>query len=340
VRRAIYQFRIDKFFFHFLFKIRFPIFAKINTGFSRKMKTTFFADENYAGRLDLFLAEKMGISRSAAQKIIRAGRVKISGKIAKKTGAEVSAGSKIAIENSPEKNPAEKLNPATNSDLKIIFEDSAFLGVEKPSGAVAVPDENYPTENVFSRVRKNFPNLKTVHRLDRETSGILLFAKNAAAASFLQKQFAARTVKKIYLAAVLGNLSVKFGTIDSPVARSEIDRQKMSIAVGAKKGRAAKTHFEILENFAGAQLLRVKLETGRTHQIRVHFAAIAHPLLRDEKYGNFPAEKKLKIPTAPRLFLHAAELEIISPATEKPVRIESELPRDLQTFLQKLQKLT
>lgn len=272
-------------------------------------------------RLDLFVAEKLSLTRSQSQKMIREGLVLVnseakSSKYTLKTGDEI-----CFVEGEKSISP----------DIKIIFEDKNILVVDKPAGITVHPAPGEKGETLSEIFASEYSDsLETnrdmiVHRLDKGTSGVMVLAKNRDARDFLAKQFAARKVNKTYLALVKGKLQPSEGVIDMPLSRDLISRNKIA---PADEGKDAKTLYKVEKYFQGYTLVSANPKTGRTHQIRVHFAAIGHPLCGDERYGvksNFP-----------RMFLHARKLSFISPTDQKRVAFESELPKELNNILNSL----
>ncbi|PIQ92266.1 MAG: pseudouridine synthase [Parcubacteria group bacterium CG11_big_fil_rev_8_21_14_0_20_39_14] len=236
--------------------------------------------------------------------------------------------------------------------MRTIYEDENILVIDKPAGIVVFPEDKMKGETLIARLLEKFPGLKNVgnaprygivHRLDKETSGILLIAKNNNALKFLQKQFQDQGVEKRYLALLTGNLKSERGIIETLIGRSPKDRKKQKVYLPgepqAQGKREAKTEYKVLtrlgQDFGGQRnytLIEALPKTGRTHQIRTHFAYIHHPIAGDKKYGskNQPCPKELK-----RLFLHATQLKIGLPNGEiKGFR--SELPEDLKRVIEQL----
>ncbi len=234
--------------------------------------------------------------------------------------------------------------------MDVIYEDDDILAVNKPAGVLAHPasgaDREEPT--IAGWLVKNLPEVKNVgddpeirpgivHRLDRETSGILLAAKNQEAFEYLKKQFQDRKIKKKYVALVVGEIKNKKGIIDLPIGKSKKDfRKKAANGRLAGKTREAITEYEVLEKFPGFTLVAAYPKTGRTHQIRVHFKAIGHPLVCDKLYGFKKASLKEFCPLGlKRHFLHAASLELVLPSGAR-IKLEADLPDDLEKALKLL----
>ncbi|MCF7846443.1 MAG: RluA family pseudouridine synthase [Candidatus Peribacteraceae bacterium] len=306
-------------------------------------------------RLDKFLAQELPqFSRSFLAKCV----LLVNSKKAK-PAQKVSAGDLVELKVPPLKDL--KIEPE-KIPLKIIFEDSEVLVIDKPSGMVVHPTDHgghvsgtlvnavlfYLGESPRSAKLRDAkkPLLRTplyergafrwgiVHRLDRETSGCLVVAKTESAKTFLAKEFSERRVEKFYLALLAGRLKTPKGRIDSPLGRSASDRTRRTISTAAD-AREAITEFEVLESFAEATLVRVKILTGRTHQIRVHFQALGHPVVGDTTYSSKKVQEKL---AAPRMFLHAAELKFHHPKTKKLVAVEAPLPEELKKYLSTLKR--
>ncbi len=232
--------------------------------------------------------------------------------IPKKSGEKISENDEITWEKE-EKNQQEI--PSNLPPPNILFENDDFLIAEKPMGIPTHFDDHH-ADCLLARILATGKTLSSVgapsrsgvvHRLDKDTSGLLIFAKTDAAHLYFQKLFATRQIKKTYLALVYGNSLPEEGTIDSPLGRDPRDRKKMRVAP-ENVGRKSLTHFRVLENYKETALVEVDLATGRTHQIRVHFSAIGHPVVGDVIYGNRKYDEKKK---SPRLFLHAEKLEFV-----------------------------
>jgi 23S rRNA pseudouridine1911/1915/1917 synthase len=218
--------------------------------------------------------------------------------------------------------------------LAIIYEDTDLLVIDKPAGLVVHPAPGHTGDTLVDRLRGYVTGLEMVgdsgrpgivHRLDKDTSGLLVVAKNAAAHAHLAEQMKNRSTVKRYLALVEGQMPVPEGVVDAPIGRDPRHRQHMAIVHSG--GRLARTRFRTLKYAEGRTLLEIQLESGRTHQIRVHMAAIHHPIVGDHVYGRIrPA------PQPPRQFLHAAHLELIHPSSQERLVFDSPLPADLAGF--------
>ena len=230
----------------------------------------------------------------------------------------------------------------------IIFEDDNILLVNKPAGITVIPDRIHTTrETLQSLLQKGHGRLFVVHRLDKDTSGVICFAKDEVSHKALSLQFQNHTVNKIYKALVKGRVANSSGTIKEPIAENPSWPGTMKVN---KRGKEALSIYEVLESFDHATLLQVEIKTGRTHQIRVHMAFIGHPLLVDEIYGQtsafylssvkrgykFSGEEER--PTISRLTLHASELSLVHPLTGQAMKFNAPLPKDMETVLRLLRK--
>jgi 23S rRNA pseudouridine1911/1915/1917 synthase len=257
----------------------------------------------------------------------------------------VEAGSEIVVEIEPK---AESTLDPADIPLTILWEDEDCLVVDKPAGLVVHPGPGHPGETLVNALLHHRPEVAgvgderkagLVHRLDRDTSGCLLVAKNDAAHRALSDQFAARTVEKRYWAFAWGHLRGTEGVFDAPIGRSTRDRQQMSSRT--RRGRRAVTRWRVVETYVVGQWLEVELETGRTHQIRVHLAEAGHPVIGDARYGGGAARARgfhgprrawarEVAAAAPRQALHALALAFDHPRTGERLRVEAPLPADLQ----------
>lgn len=288
-------------------------------------------------RLDKFVANRLPeISRAYVQQLIDAGKITVDGRPVKRT-FKMTPGEVIAVDL-----PAavvDELKPEP-IPLDIVFEDDDVLVIDKPAGMVVHPAPGHPGGTLANAVIAHAPEISVagsnrpgiVHRLDKETSGLIVVAKTDRARVSLVKQWNKRAVEKRYLALVRGVVEPNEGTIDVPIGRDPVARNKMAAVAG---GRGAVTHFTVRERFEAATLLDVLIDTGRTHQIRVHLAFIGHPVVGDEIYnraeGAFGGTKAI----VRRQFLHAAVLGFDLP-DGRPVRFESPLPPELTAALDAL----
>jgi 23S rRNA pseudouridine1911/1915/1917 synthase len=311
------------------------------------------AAEEAGERLDRVLAQRLAeLSRSRHKALILAGRVAIDGATIRDPGHRVNAGATVVLDLPP----AEEAEPAPeNIPLKVVFEDDELIVIDKPAGLVVHPAAGNWTGTLVNALIAHCGESLSgvggvkrpgiVHRLDKDTTGLLVVAKTDHAHLALSRQFAdhGRTgpLRRGYLAFVWGVPDRPRGTIDKPIDRHPRARDKMAVRAG---GREAVTHWEVLERYPGtdgkpvASLLACRLETGRTHQIRVHLAAIGHPLLGDEVYGpgfktkanQLPAEARSALEALGRQALHAYLLAIEHPSQGKNLEFRSELPDDLR----------
>jgi 23S rRNA pseudouridine1911/1915/1917 synthase len=286
-------------------------------------------------RLDALVARAFpDLSRSAVQRLIERGGVAVDGRIAR-SSFRPTAGQSVEVTIPP---PAETTLVARETPLSIVYEDADLLVLDKPAGLVVHPAPGHPDDTLANALRARYPDLQIggelrpgiVHRLDKDTSGLLVVAKNDSSMASLVDQMARRTVLKEYVALVHGAPAVSEGVIDAPIGRSPRDRKKMAVVAG---GREARTRFRVLERLGAYTLVEARLETGRTHQIRVHFASIGHPIVGDPVYGR--AHESLGLA---RQFLHARRLAFDLPSTGERVTFESPLPADLEAALTELRR--
>ena len=281
--------------------------------------------EAAGARLDRFLAEPLG-SRSRAQSLIEAGRVQVDGQPRPKRHALVG-GERIRVQESELASEV----PVTDVPYGVVYEDAHLLVVDKPAGVVIHPARGHRSGTLAQALASRGAaggepwRAGIVHRLDRETSGLLVVAKDAEVHRALKERLAERQLRREYAALVVGRPEARTGTIDAPIGRDRRDRVLMSI--DTDDPRDARTHFELERALPAATLLRVTLETGRTHQIRVHLAAIGHPVCGDPQYGT-AGQYGLE-----RQFLHAARLAFEHPVTAAAIDVRSPLPADLVAAL-------
>ncbi len=288
------------------------------------------------GRADRFAADLSGLSRSRIQRLMTEGRVTIDG-LPVKANTVIPPGVLIVIDVPP----AEPAGIAAEEiPLDIVYEDGDVLVVDKPAGLVVHPSPGHWSGTLVNALLARdtayggiagVERPGIVHRLDRDTSGLLIVAKNDAAQASLMSQLKARRVKKTYLALVQGSVQAAVGRVEAPVGRDPKNRMRMAVV---PDGRPSVTGYRVRERFAGWTLLEVDLVTGRTHQIRVHLAALGHPVAGDAVYGTGTARRG---PAGlERLFLHAWRLTFASPATGDLVRLEAPLPPALEEPLEGL----
>jgi 23S rRNA pseudouridine1911/1915/1917 synthase len=280
-------------------------------------------------RLDRFLAEPLG-SRARAQNLIDAGSVLVDGQARPKRHI-LAGGEQVTVTPTEIREPVE-VSPAPYA---VAYEDEHLLIVDKPAGVVVHPARGHRTGTLAQALAGRGADggepwrAGIVHRLDRDTSGLLVVAKSDAVHRALKALLAERQLRREYLALVSGHPEARTGTIDAPIGRHRRDR--VLISIDTDEPREARTHFELERLLPAAALLRVTLETGRTHQIRVHMAAIGHPVCGDPQYGT-AGEYGLS-----RQFLHAARLAFTHPVTGLPVDVSSPLPSDLEDALARAQ---
>jgi 23S rRNA pseudouridine1911/1915/1917 synthase len=288
--------------------------------------------EQAAGmRLDRFLAEPLG-SRARAQTLIDAGRVRVDGELRPKRHL-VAAEETIEIDDAALESG---LVPDDQASFEVAYEDEYLLVVDKPAGVVVHPARGHTAGTLAQALAGRAAGGEDpwragiVHRLDRDTSGLLVVAKTDPVHRALKSLLAGRRLRREYLALVDGHPPARTGTIDAPIGRDRRDRKRMSI--DSDEPREARTHFEIERMLPTAALLRVALETGRTHQIRVHLAAIEHPVCGDPQYG---ASGQFGLT---RQFLHAARLAFAHPVTGDEIDVRSDLPADLVAALERAER--
>jgi 23S rRNA pseudouridine1911/1915/1917 synthase len=283
-------------------------------------------------RLDQALARLLPQhSRSRLAAWVKAGKVSLGGTPAD-VRRKVWGGERVVVLAAP--SPEETAQRPEDIPLAILHEDDHILVVNKPAGLVVHPGSGNWQGTLLNALLHHAPQLAAipragiVHRLDKETSGLLVVAKTLEAQTELVRQLAARTVKRHYLALAHGRVA-RDGVVDAPIGRHPVQRTRMAVVGG---GRAARTHYRVLERLAHATLLECALETGRTHQIRVHMAEIGHPLVGDPVYG---PRRKAPAPLAdfPRQALHAWRLALVHPATRAEMGWEAPLPEDFSSLL-------
>ncbi len=286
-------------------------------------------------RLDRCVSENGAISRSRVQELIAQGKVSVNGAGAK-SSLRLAEGDHIRIDHDE---PAALDVEAQDIPLDIRYEDEDVIVINKPRGMVVHPAAGNQRDTLVNALLYHCRDLSgingvlrpgIVHRIDKDTTGLIIVAKNDAAHLDLSQQLQRKSVSRLYYALVHGDFAHDHGTIDAPIGRDEKDRQKM--AVTEKNSRDARTHFRVIERFRGFTLVECRLETGRTHQIRVHMRYIGHPVAGDEKYGY---RKTLK--TGGQL-LHAHQLEFIHPRTKEKVVVEAPLPDDFAAVLKTLRE--
>ncbi|MBR5537785.1 MAG: RluA family pseudouridine synthase [Clostridia bacterium] len=305
------------------------------------METVFLTatPEEKGCRLDQFLSDRLEeLTRSAAQRLLEDGQVLLGEKPLKKN-YKLTGGETIRVD-LPDPEPIDAV--PQNIPLDIAYEDDDLLVINKPKGMVVHPAPGNPDGTVVNAVLYHCGDSLSgiggafrpgiVHRIDKDTSGLLIIAKNDRAHLYLSEQLKDHTLSRTYEAVVIGNLKEDAGTVDAPLGRSPKDRKKMAIV---PDGRRAVTHWEVIARYPGYTHVRCKLETGRTHQIRVHMASLGHPIAGDEVYG--PSKSKVDLGGQ---CLHARCLSFLHPADGQPRQVESRLPAYFRLFLDKLEKLS
>ena len=293
------------------------------------------ATEHAGVRLDAFLSADGALTRSQAARLIAEGRVRVNGKPAAKS-ARLSGGETVTVDVPQLRETA---LPPQDIPLDVVYEDDDVIVVNKPTGLVVHPAPGHPDGTLVNALLHHCGDSLSgiggekrpgiVHRIDRDTSGLIIAAKNDAAHLALSAQLKDHSLSRTYECLVTGNMKQDSGTVDAPIGRSSADRKKMAVV---PTGRRAVTHWEVVARYPGITHLRCRLETGRTHQIRVHMAYIGHPILGDTVYG-----AKKPVPGLTGQCLHATGLRFIHPRTGDPVELHCPLPPEFTAMLQKLQ---
>ncbi|MGN0767932.1 MAG: RluA family pseudouridine synthase [Christensenellales bacterium] len=285
-------------------------------------------------RIDVYLAEKLGFTRSRIKNLIESGNVTYNGRTVDKCGVKLSKGEVIVTVEEPVQVTAEP----QNLPVEIVYQDGDIAVINKAQGMVTHPCAGTPDGTLVNALMYHIRDLSAingvlrpgiVHRLDKDTSGLLVVAKNNVAHLSLAEQIEKKTAGRYYVALVCGNIKEDEGTIDAPIARSVRDRKKMAVD---ENGRRAVTHYTVRERFGDYTLVEFKLETGRTHQIRVHAKYINHPVVGDVTYG-----KKDSFGLNGQL-LHAYKLTLTHPTTGERMTFEADLPDYFKRVLDKLRK--
>lgn len=295
-------------------------------------------DADVAGqRLDNFLIKILkGVPKSRIYRIVRSGEVRVN-KGRAKPGQKLELGDIVRL---PPIKVAERQTVTLGQQAgqrllnSIVYEDDGLMVINKPEG-MAVHGGSGLTSGLIETLRAALPDarfLELVHRLDRATSGCLLVAKKASVLRELHEQIRANKMGKFYLALVNGKWDKGRQLVNAPLLKLTAAGGERQVIVSAE-GKRSVSHFSVVERLRGASLLEVKLETGRTHQIRVHTQSAGHPILGDDKYGDFEANRRFRDSGLKRLFLHAARLQFVSPTTGKKVSVEAPLPKELTAVL-------
>ena len=295
------------------------------------------SEESKNQRLDAFLASSLdGLTRSQATRLIESGEVAVNGRAVGKS-YKLAGGEDIAV-TLPEPEPVEAV--PQDIPLDVVYEDADVIVVNKPSGMVVHPAPGHPDGTLVNALLYHCAGTLSgvggalrpgiVHRIDRDTSGLIIAAKNDAAHQYLSAQLADHTLARTYECIVVGALREDRGTVDAPIARHPADRKRMAVVAG---GREAVTHWEVIARYPGYTHVRCRLETGRTHQIRVHMAYIGHPILGDTVYG-----AKKEVPGLTGQCLHAVGLRFLHPRTHEVMELSCPLPEEFTRMLQKIRK--
>lgn len=298
-------------------------------------------DEESAGqRLDNFLIRHLkGVPKTHVYRIIRSGEVRVNkGRASADTRIEMGDVVRLPPVRISDKVAEKAARPAPGREFPLLLEDDALMAIDKPAG-VAVHGGSGVSFGVIEQLRQARPLaklLELVHRLDRETSGILLVAKKRSALKHLQDQFRERETGKTYLALVQGSWPEKLKVIDSALHKYLLPDGERRVKVTSNEdpdGMRSITLVKVAERLVGCTLLEVTIKTGRTHQIRVHLASQGHPIAGDDKYGDFEWNKSLQKQGLKRMFLHAWRLQFTHPATIKRIELKSNLPPELQLYV-------
>jgi 23S rRNA pseudouridine1911/1915/1917 synthase len=312
------------------------------TGTSENRTIEWVAGPEHAGeRLDRAVTARLdGLSRSYAESLIESSAVRVNGLAVSKPAHKLREGDEIEVE-VPAPRPTSV--EAEQIPLSVVYEDADLLVIDKPAGMVVHPAPGHSGGTLVNALLAHVPGIDLdmgdearpgiVHRLDKDTSGLIVAAKRRSAHDALSRQMASRTMLKEYLAIVTGTPRPPQGVVDAPIARDPRDRQRMAVVAG---GRTARTRYTVEEVLQGYSLVRVTLETGRTHQIRVHMASIGHPVLGDPVYGKRTLKDAARLGLR-RQFLHAHRLGFTLPSSGEWREFVSPLPGDLQAVLERLQ---
>ena len=298
------------------------------------MKKEIVVEGNENKRTDAYISEITDYSRTAVQRLIDEEKITINGKIVK-SSYKVQYGDRIEIEEEPAKEIELK---AQDIPLEILYEDNDIIVVNKPKGMVVHPANGNPDGTLVNAVMAICKDSLSgiggeirpgiVHRLDKNTSGAIIIAKNDKAHINLSEQLKKHEIKKTYIALVRGVVKENNASINMPIGRSKKDRKKMDVD---KNGKEAITHFKVMKRYKDSTLLEINIETGRTHQIRVHLSHIGYPIIGDDVYSNGKNRWNIE-----GQCLHAKELEFKHPITGKKMHIEAELPEYFKKILEEL----
>ena len=301
------------------------------------------SSENVKKRLDVYVFEELGITRSSAQTLIEQGLVTVNGR-AESKNYRLRENDLVEIE---EQEPQELNVEAENIPIDIIFEDEDIIVINKPSGMVVHPAPGNESGTLVNALLYHCKGSLSgingvirpgiVHRIDKDTSGLLVVAKNDESHVFLSSLLKDHGIKRVYHAIVAGHFKENAGTVNAPIGRHPVDRKKMAVVSG---GREAITHYEVIEEYPSFTYARFQLETGRTHQIRVHTSYIGHPIIGDEVYGGGKTtfEKNNKALLDGQI-LHAKILSFPHPRTKEIITFECDLPDNFKKLLERLRNI-
>ena len=294
-------------------------------------------------RLDKALADASGLSRERVKALIVEGAVSIGGQTVTQAAGKAIEGAEFAIAVPP---AAEAAARPQDIPLKVVFEDQHLIVIDKPAGLVVHPAAGNPDGTLVNALLHHCAGQLSgiggvarpgiVHRIDKDTSGLLVVAKSDAAHEGLAKQFADHSIERVYLALVNGQPNPREGTISAKVGRSDANRKKMAVLPkDSSRGKHAITHYKVVRMMDGCALVECRLETGRTHQVRVHLASIGHALVGDPVYGRANPRLRTVLKTLDfrRQALHAAVLGFVHPVTGDKLRFESDLPQDMKELI-------
>ena len=295
-------------------------------------------EEDGGKRADVFLSEHFEVTRTAAARLLEEGSALVNDSVSAKN-RKLKAGDTVSLELPPVK---ETETLPENIPLTIVYEDDDIAVIDKPKGMVVHPAAGNESGTLVNALLYHMGERLSgiggerrpgiVHRIDKDTSGLLVVAKNDFAHTVLSEGLKTHSIDREYMAVAIGNFKEDGGTVNKPIDRSPRDRKKMAVVAG---GREAITHFTVAERFSGYTLLALKLETGRTHQIRVHMSSIGHPLLGDEVYGGTKSALKVHLEGQT---LHAYRLSLTHPRSGERMTFESPLPEYFEKILDKLRK--
>ena len=300
------------------------------------------SEEFVKARLDVFLSSHLGITRSSAQVLIDEGNVTVNGKLESKN-YKLRLGDDVEVE---ETEPKVLDVCAENIPLDIVYEDDDIVVVNKRSGMVVHPAPGNESGTLVNALLYHCGDTLSgingvirpgiVHRIDKDTSGLLVVAKNDESHVFLSSLLKEHGIKRTYHAIIIGHMREQCGTVDAPIARHSVDRKKMAVVSG---GREAITHYEVIEEYSGYSYIKLNLETGRTHQIRVHMSYKGHPIIGDTVYGGGKTPfEKANAQLLDGQILHAKELSFPHPKTKEIMRFECELPSNFKALIQRLRE--